>query len=107
MILGGALIATGPFLTTSAFYRDEMGVVSQRIGGANLTSLYSAEAAALNQAEMVVLLEAILTPIGGAMLAYGLSTGKNREMVARLDYDETGRDERKAEDESSIPAKPS
>lgn len=86
LILGIALISVGPFLTTSAFYRNEVNLISQSSSTPpNLNSTYRTLSDALNQATIVVLVGVILAPIGGGILAYGLITRKRQETVAHLD----------------------
>jgi hypothetical protein len=82
LILGCALISVGPFLTSSAFYREEVNLIRQGASGTNQNSTIIALTNDLNQATTVVLLGAILAPIGGAILAYGLITKKGEKVVA-------------------------
>ena len=104
LILGGALIAAGPFMTAAAFYREEGSFIAQQNSSApNYTTAYSALASNLNQAEGVVFLGVILTPIGGAVLAYGLISGRSQKAFVRPDEGEANRNEA----ESSSPAKAS
>ena len=89
LILGVALISVGPFLTTSAFYRNEFNLASQGSNTApNLNSTYRALSDAVNQATIVVLVGVILAPVGGGILAYGMITSKSQGAVARLDSGE-------------------
>ena len=89
LILGCALISIGPFLTTSAFYREEVNIMRQTGSGApNLNSTYYSLSNDLDQATRVVLLGVILAPIGGTILAYGLITKEGQKVVT-----EAGRNE--------------
>lgn len=95
LILGGALIFVGPFLTTSAFYREEANIIRQGSSSSpNLNSTYSALTNAVNQAATVVILGVILAPVGGGILAYGLITNKSQDAIRN-------------QAESSVPARPS
>ena len=94
LILGGALIAAGPFLTATAFYKEEGNFITQQSSsGPNYTSAYSVLAGDLNQAEKVAFLGVILTPIGGAVLAYGLITNRSQKAIIRPDVGNASKDE--------------
>ena len=89
LILGCALISVGPFLTTSAFYKEEANMMRQAGSGTpNMNSTYVSLSNDLDQATRVVLLGAILAPIGGTILAYGLITKEGQKVVT-----EAGRNE--------------
>lgn len=97
LILGGALISIGPFLTNSAFYKMDANIMHQG-SSTNLNSTYSAVSDDLNQAARVVLLGVILAPIGGAILAYGLITTRGQKAAAEASRNEA---------EPPVPAKAS
>ena len=84
LILGFALINTGPTLTSASFYKEEAGLFSAQAGNpgnatASLAQLYSQEADAINQAEIILYLGAVLAPVGGAILALGLVTNGRKD----------------------------
>ena len=90
LILGCALISVGPFLTTSAFYKEEVSLMRQSEGGnSNMNSTYLSLSNDLDQATRVVILGVILAPIGGTILAYGLITRKGQKAVTEASRNES------------------
>ena len=84
LILGFGLMSLGPTLTTASFYKSEAGLFStQASGSANTTAvlaqMYQDEVNAVNLVEIIVLVGALLAPIGGAVLAFGLATTKRKD----------------------------
>jgi hypothetical protein len=88
LILGSALISVGPFLTSSAFYREEANIIRQGSSGPNLTSTYTTLSSDLDRATGVVLVGVILAPVGGTILVYGLISKKGQKVVAEASRNE-------------------
>ena len=85
LILGFTLMNLGPTLTTASFYKAEAGLLSNQANqgsSVNTTAvfaqMYKDEVNAVNQAEDILFLGAVLAPVGGAVLALGLVTNKGK-----------------------------
>jgi hypothetical protein len=87
LILGFTLMNTGPTLTEASFYKTEAGIIgnqttnitNETAATAAYVQLYKNEVNAINEAESVLFLGALLAPVGGAVLALGLVTNRRKE----------------------------
>jgi len=93
LILGFALMSLGPTLTTASFYKAEAGLISTQSSSVNATAalaqMYNDEVNAVNQAEFILYVGAVLAPVGGAILALGLVSNKSKVDGAPLHPAET------------------
>jgi len=85
LILGFALMNLAPALTTASFYKEEAGLISKESNSVNATAALAQtvndDVNAVNQAEIILLVGAVLAPVGGAVLALGLVSSKNKDEV--------------------------
>jgi hypothetical protein len=78
LVAGAALIAFAPFYTDTGFYRAELkysqlAYNSSSAYSSTVLNIYSGYA---DNGELIALAGVIVAPVGGALLAYGLSAKK-------------------------------
>ena len=77
MVLGGALIAFASLYVSTGFLRAELGSIQSMSSAVNATTVLSKYSSYADTGELISLAGAVVAPLGAAILAYGLSTGKS------------------------------
>ena len=83
LVFGTALMFYGPILEGGAFYKAEASILQDQSGqNVNMTSVmataYNQAVTTLDQAEIISLVGVAVAPVGAALLAYGLTAGRER-----------------------------
>lgn len=83
LVLGGALIAFASFYVSTGFINAELGSAQSFNSTMGVSTLLSKYSGIASTAELVSLAGVVLAPLGGAVLAYGVTQGKSEEKAER------------------------
>ncbi len=75
LVAGASMIAFAPFYTNTGYYRAALHFT--QVGGFNASSAASLFSSYADRGELIAFVGVVLAPIGAAILAYGLASGKN------------------------------
>ena len=84
LVAGAALIAFSPFYVSTGFYKEELNQIQSGYNSSSSASFASAYSSYANTGEQIALAGVVMSPLGAALLAYGISSRITEEKQKQL-----------------------